>query len=115
MATLTTEQRSRFTPEQLAYIDKLPDIVGTAAEQDAVVAKWVSKSLEQYRAKACLGSISWASGGATITWSGQSDLSADEERAIEDLLVSGRKYEDVVLEVLAGKRSVEQRLATLEG
>ena len=115
MATLTPEQRSRFTAQQLAYIDRLPDIVGTDAERDAVVAKWVSKSLEQFRAKACLGSISWGSAGPTITWSAQSDLSADEERAIEDLLVSGRKYEDVALEVIAGKRSVEQRLARLEG
>ena len=110
MATLTPEQRSRFTAQQLAYVDRLPDIVGTDAERDAVVDKWVSKSLEQFRAKACLGSISWGSAGPTITWSDQSDLSAEEERAIEDLLMSGRKYEDVALEVIAGKRSVEQRL-----
>ena len=114
MATLTARQRGLFTSQQLVYVDKLPNIVGTAAERNAVVDKWVLKSPEQLRAKACLGSVSWGSSGPTVTWASQSDLSTDEKRAVEGLLVPGRKANDVVVEVLAGKRSIEQRLTALE-
>ena len=110
MATLTTAQRSRFTTAQLVQVDKLPDIAGSVAQRDAILLKWARKSPQQLRAKVCLGSVSWASSGPTITWSARSDLSTAEQQAVQDLLVPGRKYEDVAVEVIAGRRSVEQRL-----
>lgn len=114
MARLTVAQRALFTNAQLVYVDNLSDVEGSTAEVDTIVRKWVTKPPLKLRAKMCLGRIVWGSGNPTITWSEQSDLTTAEKQAVADLLGSGQKYEDVVLEVLAGKRSVEQRLATLE-
>lgn len=119
MGALTATERGLFSTGQLAEIDKLSasryDVLDPPDnDREAVLAKWLKKTPAQLRAMVCLGSISWGTQVA-ITWSPDADVTADEKQAVQDMLVQGKKFEDVFVDVVAGKRSLEQRLARLEG
>jgi hypothetical protein len=120
MAILTPADRALFTAAQLVEVDKFPasrldkdkDFVGgQAAYKAMILAKWQRMSSEKLRAKVCFGSASQG----VITWSAECDLTADEKAAVQDLMALGGKPVDIIIAVMAGKRSVEQRLAALGG
>jgi hypothetical protein len=128
---LTTTNRQEFTAGQLNQLDKLSprrlDEYVTKAPVDsgmtdaeykrAMIAKLKLKSPEQLRARVNLILIT-GSGPKVVAWATPAeggDYSDVEKASIEDLLNRGGKFEDIAVRVEAGERSVEQRLAVLEG
>ena len=120
MITLTTTDRIGFSAAQITAaekfgstrLDKDSDFVGSeAAYREMMLAKWRKMPAAKIRAKVCFGSVSQGQ----ISWSSECDLTTAEKVAVQDLLVaSGGKPIDIIVDVIGGKRSVEQRLAALE-
>ena len=119
MGALTRTEREAFSAEQLAEIDKFSPTrrdshLDVPSGRQTILSKWAAKTPVQLRAKVCLDNISWGS-QVVITWSTDSDVSALERQSVEDLLVAGAHFVDVFADAVAGKRSLEQRMAVLEG
>lgn len=117
MLTLTATDKKSFTAAKITEIEKFPSdrLAGPTVEpivgyKAAILTKWKKRSAAELRAMVCIGSISQGE----VTWSAESDLTAVEKAAVQDLIALGGKPVDVIVDVIGGKRSVEQRLAALE-
>lgn len=120
MATLTKTEAEGFTPEQLVPISKMPDSrlvppahyeTSEAEHRADVLGKWARKTPLQLRALYCFGTLS----AGVFTWSSECDLTPAQMESAQDLLSPGVKAIDVIVDVIGGKRSIEQRLAALGG
>jgi hypothetical protein len=111
MAVLSEAEQAGFTADQLTELAKFPESrLDDPAYRDEILAQWRSFPAVKIRAKVYFGSISQG----TITWSAECDLTDEEKTAVQDLISLGGKPIDIIVDVIGGKRSVEQRLAALE-
>jgi len=111
---LTSKERDQFTSAQLVYVMQLPDSLVPPEHRASQLAKWARKTPVRLRARLCLKRIIWETSQVIINWAAECDLTDEEKMTVSDLLTPGAKFEDVFGDVVAGKKSLEQRVAALE-